>query len=477
MLGDERTKILTDFFYPKEQSPTQAANNALESLKKPSLVDVTWKGKTVTPIVRTLTEGIALGVTAAACTAVISPLLGAYSVHGGMLLTGAVKVCADDLYHRWVVLPKLEAIEHLRRQQGNNMASAKPHKKVNLDMLDQLPGLGNIKRQIASIATKLIMDRKRVESGLSVHKNTLHMCFEGNSGTGKTLSAQCLASIFHDMEIIRENRCLITDARSFYTSSTDVSEHRIKETLKEASGGILFVDANNTMATQDVNSNGKQNNSGIKKLLTQLKEYEGDSIVIISGNQQVMATLRSSNPDLSSTIPHTISFKDYTSKQLTDIFKYLCTNSHYSLSDLTYKYANDTLGNLKEKMGDSFANGRTVKTFFEEAITAQSERLINESELFHDARHKLGNKRTLRDYSDHLSPRKRRRLESNKDHGRVNQGREVQPSLTKEELKELKTIDLKFASDKIIGCLDKAHSELTVARPQRDQEQMLCDES
>ena len=455
-LGDERTKILTDFFYPKEQSPTQAANNALESLKKPSLVDITWKGKKVTPIVRALTEGITLGVTAALCTAMTSPLLGAYSIHGGMLLTGAVKVCADDLYHRWVVLPKLEAIEHLRGQKNDKILSAKPHKKVNLDMLDQLPGLGNIKDQIASIATKLIMDRKRVESGLSVHKNTLHMCFEGNSGTGKTVSAQCLASIFHDMEVIRENRCLITDASTFYTRSTDVSEQRVEKVLKEASGGVLFVDANNT--AQGINSNDKQTGTGIKKLLTQLKKFERDSIVIISGNQQVMDTLRSSNPDLSSVIPHTIRFKDYTSKQLTDIFKYLCTNSNYSLSELTCKYVNDTLCSLKEKMGDSFTNGRTVKTLFEGAINAQSERLLDESELFNDARHKLGKKRSLRDYSDHLSSRKRRRLESNNDHGRVNQGREGMP-LTKEEFKELKTIDLKFASDKIIEGLNKAHSE------------------
>ena len=453
-LGDERTRILTDFFYPKVQSPAQAANNALESLKKPSLVDITWKGKKITPIVRALTEGITLGVTAALCTAVTSPLLGAYSIHGGMLLTGAVKVCADNLYHRLVVLPKLEAIEHQRGQQSNQMVSAKSRKKVNLDMLDQLPGLSNIKDQIAAIASKLIMDRKRVESGLSVHKNTLHMCFEGNSGTGKTVSAQCLAAMFHDMEIIRENRCLITDARSFYTSLTDVSEHKIEEALKEASGGILFVDVSNTMEMQDINSNGKQTDSGIKKLLTQIKEYKSDSIVIISGNQQVMEMLRSANPDLSSIIPHTISFKDYTSKQLTDIFKYLCNNSNYSLSELTCKYVNDTLCSLKEKMGDSFANGRTVKTLFEGAITAQSERLLEESELFNDARYKPGRKRSLRDYSDHLSPRKRRRLESNNDHGH-----QAPPSLTKEELKELKTIDLKFAADKIMEGLNKAHSE------------------
>ena len=456
-LGDERTKILTDFFYPKEQSPTQAANNALASLKKPSLVDITWRGKKVTPIVRALTEGITLGVTAALCSAMTSPLLGAYSIHGGMLLTGAVKVCADNLYHRLVVLPKLEAIERMRGQQGNKMLSATSHKKVNLDMLDQLPGLGNIKNQIAAVATKLIMDRKRVESGLSVHKNTLHMCFEGNSGTGKTVSAQCLASMLHDMEITRENRCLITDARSFYTSLTDVNEHKVEDALKEASGGILFVDVNNTMETQDIDSNDKQTDSGIKKLLTQLKEYESDSIVIISGNPQVMATLRSANPDLSSVIPHTISFKDYTSKQLTDIFKYLCTNSNYSLSELTCKYVNDTLCNLKEKMGDSFANGRTVKTLFEGAITAQSERLLDESDLFNDAKYKPGRKRSLRDYADHLSPRKKRRLESKNDLGHP--GLESLPSLTKDELKELKTIDLKFAADRIIEGLNKAHSE------------------
>ena len=91
-----------------------------------------------------------------------------------------------------------------------------------------------------------------------------------------------------------------------------------------------------------------------------------------------MEKFKSSNPGLASRIPITIQFKDYNDKQLVEIFDYFCSENGYTLSDRVRSSAQEMFARIKEKQGKSFANGRTVRNFFEKAILAQAERLAKD---------------------------------------------------------------------------------------------------
>src|SRR3974390_2529910 len=78
------------------------------------------------------------------------------------------------------------------------------HRESNLDaMLDELDrelvGLSPVKAYIRQLASLLLVARLRERVGLATEHPTLHMCFTGHPGTGKTTVAMRMAAILHHL--------------------------------------------------------------------------------------------------------------------------------------------------------------------------------------------------------------------------------------------------------------------------------------
>ena len=98
----------------------------------------------------------------------------------------------------------------------------------------ELVALTPVKTRIKEIAALLVVDRMRREAGLTAARPTLHMCFTGNPGTGKTTVALRIAEILHRLGYIQRNHVVAVTRDDLVGQYVGHTAPKTKEVLKRA---------------------------------------------------------------------------------------------------------------------------------------------------------------------------------------------------------------------------------------------------
>jgi len=251
-----------------------------------------------------------------------------------------------------------------------------------MDELDRdLIGLAPVKARIRDIAALLVIARLREAVGMAASKPSLHMCFTGNPGTGKTTVALRMAQILHRLGYVRKGHVVSVTRDDLVGQYIGHTAPKTKEVLKKAMGGVLFIDeAYYLYRPENERDYGQE---AIEILLQVMENQRDDLVVILAGYADRMNTFFQSNPGLSSRIAHHIEFPDYGGGELLQIADKMLAASHYRFGAGTRDAFEAYLG--KRLQQPHFANARSVRNALERARLRQASRLYLDRERVLDA--------------------------------------------------------------------------------------------
>ena len=257
------------------------------------------------------------------------------------------------------------------------------YNKTNIQgVIDQLEedliGLTPVKARIREIAALLLVQRLRKTLGLGIKSTSvgLHMSFTGSPGTGKTAVATRMADILYKLGYIKKGHLITVTRDDLVGQYIGHTAPKTKEVLKQAMGGVLFIDEAYYLYKPD--NERDYGAEAIEILLQVMENQREDLVVIFAGYKDKMDLFYESNPGLSSRVANHIDFPDFTPDELIQIGRLMLEDQQYRMTAEAEKVF---LEYLKKRIElPLFANARTITNALDAARMRHANRMFSSGE-------------------------------------------------------------------------------------------------
>ncbi len=238
--------------------------------------------------------------------------------------------------------------------------------------LNQLIGLTSLKGELKTLISFVKMQQFRRKKGLPTVPIQLHAVFTGNPGTGKTTVAKIYAEFLKECGILKRGHLIVASRADFVAGFVGQTAGKTKQKIKEALGGVLFIDEAYSLISQTSGDFGKE---VIDTLVDEMTKQNENLVVVLAGYPNEMDQLLESNPGLRSRFKKFFLFLDYSNEELLEIMSNYAGKFQYHLTD-------DAKNLLLQSMeAERFTgNGRFASNLVDEMIQAQALRLMDKEE-------------------------------------------------------------------------------------------------
>ena len=243
--------------------------------------------------------------------------------------------------------------------------------KLDTDLVGLLP----VKSRVREIAALLVVDKLRRNLGLDTGVPSLHMCFTGAPGTGKTTVAMRMGQILQRMGYSRSGHLVVATRDDLVGQYVGHTAPKTKEVIKKAMGGVLLIDE--AYYLYNASNDRDYGQESIEILLNVMEENREDIVVVLAGYKDRMDSFFSFIPGMSSRVGNHIEFPNYEPEELVGIAKVMVRDLEYEMAPeaepVFFEY-------IKKRMTmPYFSNARTVRNAVDRARMRAAIRLFNKA--------------------------------------------------------------------------------------------------
>ena len=234
-----------------------------------------------------------------------------------------------------------------------------------LKKLNDLVGMDDIKKNIIDQILFYSQDLNTNEM--------MHVCITGPPGTGKTTVGKILAELYCSMGFLKTDKFKVVGRTEFIAEYLGQTAIKTKKLLTSSLNGVLFCDEVYAL------SSGKSDNDSYSKeaidTINQfLSEHTENFVMIIAGyKDDVERYFFDMNPGLRRRFPWRYEVKDYTPKQLIQIFKYQVYENDWDFED---NFPFDDLECIFSQKDYFKDNGGSTLQLFDKAKIQHSRRVF-----------------------------------------------------------------------------------------------------
>ena len=244
-----------------------------------------------------------------------------------------------------------------------------------LNELNALVGLEKVKNKVQDLIVYQKVQKMRREKNLHSSKNTLHLAFTGNPGTGKTTVARIDGRIYKQIGLLSKGHFVEVSRTDLIAGYQGQTALKVKKVIEQAKGGVLFIDE-----AYSITENDKSDSYGrecLTELTKALEDYREDLVVIVAGYTEPMSKFFESNPGLESRFNTFIEFDDYSPNELDSILYYMCKMNDYILDEKVKEKIHSYFEKKTTMKDKNFANARLVRNLYDNLIMNHARRVID----------------------------------------------------------------------------------------------------